>query len=126
MAAKTMNVRGQRLERATAIRALALRLIQEMGQEQVVGGAVKIVANIFEDDRFRMMFYVMPAVPIETCRRFGIEPRHFGLYALELWDKHVGKVLNLSWESMGVPPRIVTFGRGEWEDLLLRSFRQLR
>jgi len=79
-----MNVRGQRLERATAIRDLALRLIQEMGQRQVVGGAVKIVANIFEDDRFQMMFYVMPAVPIETRRRFGIEPRYFGLYALEL------------------------------------------
>ena len=127
MAANSMNVRvrGQKLERATAIRALALRLIQEKGQRQIVGGAVKIEANIFEDDSFQMMFYVMPPVPIETRRRFGVVPLYFGLYALELWDRHVGKVLNLSWNSVGAPPRIVTFRRGEWEEALLRLSAQL-
>jgi hypothetical protein len=71
------------------------------------------------------MFYVMPPVPIEMRRQFGIGPLHFGLYALELWDRHVGKVLNLFWDSVGAPPRIVTF-RGEWEELLLRSSAPLR
>lgn len=128
MVGKTLNVRarGERLERATAIRAFALRLIQEKGQWQIVSGRLEIETKIFEDDRFLIMFYVMPPVPIEMRRRFDIGPLHFGFYALELWDKHVGKVLNLSWDSVGTPPRIVTFRRGEWEELLLRSSAQLR
>jgi hypothetical protein len=53
-------------------------------------------AKKFEDDRFLVMFYVRPPVPVELRRRFGIGPLHAGLYSLELWDKRIGKVLNLS------------------------------
>ena len=72
MVGKTLNVRarGERLERATAIRAFALRLIQEKGQWQIVNGRLEIETKIFEDDRFLIMFYVMPPVPIER------EPRN--------------------------------------------------
>jgi hypothetical protein len=40
MVGKTLNVRarGERLERATAIRTIALRLIQEKGQWEIVCG----------------------------------------------------------------------------------------
>jgi hypothetical protein len=44
---------------------------------------------------------------------------HWGLYGLELWDKQIGKVLNLDWQTVGAAPRIVTFKRGEWEHVLL-------
>jgi hypothetical protein len=44
---------------------------------------------------------------------------HWGLYGLELWDKQIGKVLNLDWQTVGAAQRIVTFKRGEWEHVLL-------
>jgi hypothetical protein len=128
MVGKTLNdrARGERLQRATSIRAIALRLIQEKGRWEIVCGRLEIETKTFEDDRFLMMFYVMPPVPVEMRRQFGIGPLHFGLYALELWDRRVGKVLNLFWDSVGAPPRIVTFRRGEWEELLPRSSAPLR
>jgi hypothetical protein len=40
---------------------------------------------------------------------------------MELWDKRIGKVLNLDWQTVGAVPRIVTFKPGEWEQWLLMS-----
>jgi hypothetical protein len=33
-------------------------------------------------------------------------------YRLEAWDKPIGKVLHLAWNTVGALPRIVTFRRG--------------
>ncbi len=50
----------------------------------------------------------------QAARKLG-----WGLYGLELWDKQLGKVLNLDWQTVGAVPRIVTFKRGDWEQRLL-------
>ena len=65
------------------------------------------------------MFQVKQPVPLELRNRFGIGPLDRGLYGLELWDKQIGKVLNLDWQTVGAVLRIVTFKRGEWEHALL-------
>ena len=69
MVGKTLNVRarGERLERATAIRAIALRLIQEKGRWEIVCGRLEIETKTSGDDRFLMRFYVMPPVPVENA-----------------------------------------------------------
>ena len=128
MAGKTLSFRGrgERIERAIAIRTLGLGIIEGKGQGQIVRGAPEIKTKMFEDDEFQMVFYMVPPVPIEVCEQFGVEPLHFGCYALEIWSRQVGKVLNLSWDSVGAPPRIVRFRRSEWEERFLRLFDQLR
>lgn len=115
-----MGKRGERLERAVAIRAFALELLEEKGRWETVGRGP--AAKGFEDERFSMVFYVQPPVSLELRVRCGLGPLHFGLYTLELWYRPIGKVLNLSWDSVGARPLIVSFRRGEWEkELLLRS-----
>lgn len=128
MAGKTLSVRGrgERIERAIAIRSLGLGIIEEKAQWQIVRGDPEIKTKMFEDDEFQMIFYMVPPVPTEMCKQFGVAPLHFGRFALEIWSRQVGKVLNLSWDSVGAPPRIVRFRRGEWEERFLRLFDQLR
>jgi hypothetical protein len=58
-------------------------------------------------------------IPPEIRVRFNLEPNDGGLYGLDLWDKPVGKVLNLVWNTAGAAPRIVTYRRGDWEELFL-------
>ena len=104
---------------------MAFKIIEEKGQWQIVRGAPEIETKMFEDDEFQMIFYIVPPVPIGMCEQFGVEPLHFGCYALEIWSRQVGKVLNLFLGlSGGAPPRIVRFRRGEWQERFLRLFDQ--
>jgi hypothetical protein len=113
------QLRGERLARALAIRHCALKLIDAKGRWGPLRGGPEV--KQFEDDRFLVMFYVRPPVPVELRRRFGLGPLHAGLYSLELWDKPIGKVLNLSWNSVGALPQIVSFRPGPWEQEFQRS-----
>jgi hypothetical protein len=116
-----MGKRGKRLERAVAIRDVALKLVKEHGHWEKLGRGPEV--KLFEDERFLILFYIQPPVPLELQLRFGVGPLHSGLYSLELCLRPIGKVLNLAWDSAGAPPQIVSFRRGEWEDeLLLYAF----
>jgi hypothetical protein len=105
----------RRIERAMEIRAFALKFLGERGRWQPLFNGPEVLR--FEDSRFVMMFYVKRPGPLELRERSG--PLGWGLYGLELWDKQLGKVLNLDWQTVGAVPRIVTFKRGDWEQRLL-------
>ena len=108
--------RLERVERAMEIRAFVLKLLAEQGRWTTLLNGREVLR--FEDSRFLIMFYVKPPVPLELRERFGIGPLGWGLYGLELWDKRIGKVLNIDWQTVGAVPRIVTFKRGDWEQRL--------
>ena len=97
------------------IRAFALKFLGERGRWQPLFNGPEVLR--FEDSRFVMMFYVKRPGPLALRERSG--PLGWGLYGLELWDKQLGKVLNLDWQTVGAVPRIVTFKRGDWEQRLL-------
>ncbi len=109
--------RLERVERAMEIRAFALKLLGEQGRWQTLFKGPEVLR--FEDSRFLIMFHVKQPVPLELRERFRIGPLGWGLYGLELWDKQVGKVMNLDWETVGAVPRVVTFKRGEWEQHMM-------
>jgi len=109
--------RLERIERATEIRAFALRLLGERGRWKTLFDGPEVLR--FEDSRLLIMFHVKQPVPLELRERFRVGPLGWGLYGLELWDKPIGKVLNIDWQTAGAVPRIVTFKRGEWEERLL-------
>jgi len=109
--------RLERVERAIEIRAFALRLLGERGRWETLFHGPEVLR--FENSRFLIMFYVKRPVPLELRERFRIGPLGWGLYGLELWDKQIGKVLNIDWQTAGAVPRIVTFRRGDWEQRLL-------
>ena len=103
------------------IRAFALKLLGEQGRWKRLFHGREVMQ--FEDSRFLIMFYVKQPVPLELRERFRIGPLWWGLYGLELWDKPIGKVLNIDWQTVGAVPRIVTFKRGDWEQALILPAR---
>ena len=67
---------------------------------------------------------VRPGVlsPLAIKRRFDADEsiRSPGwLYCLEIWETGNGKVLNLTWNSIGEVPEIVTFRPGDWEEVFI-------
>jgi hypothetical protein len=105
------------VERAIEIRAFALELLGKRGRWKTLFHGPEVLR--FEDSRFLIMFYIKQPVPLDLRERFHIGPLGWGLYGLELWDKQIGRVLNIDWQSAGAVPRIVIFKRGEWEERLL-------
>ena len=95
------------------IRAFALKLLGEQGRWTRWFHGPEVLR--FENTRFSIIFYVKQPVPLDLRERFRIGPLGWGLYGLELWDKQIGKVLNINWQTVGAAPRIVTFKRGDWE-----------
>ncbi len=109
--------RLERIERAIEIRAFALKLLGERGRWTTLCHGPEVL--YFEDSRFVIRFYIKQPVPLELRERYRVGPLGWGLYGLELWDKQIGKVLNLDWVTAGAVPRIVKFRRGAWEQRLL-------
>ena len=81
------------------IRAFALKLLGEQGRWTMLYHGTEVLR--FEDSRFSMIFYVKPPVPLELRERFRIGPLGWGLYGLELWNKPIGKVLNIEAHRRG-------------------------
>jgi hypothetical protein len=103
------------LERARRIQKIALRFMGRNGRWQRLTNGPEVLK--YEDQSLLIIFCVRDQVPPEIRRRFNLAPFDHGLYGLELWDKGVGKVLHLIWDSVGAAPRIVTFRHGDWEQL---------
>src|SRR5260370_28810866 len=85
--------RLERGERDMEIRAFALKLLGEQGRWTTLFHGPEVLR--FETSRFLIMFYVKRPVPLDLRERFRVGPLGWGLYGLELWDKPIGKVLNL-------------------------------
>jgi len=78
-----------RVERALAIRELALKLLERKGQwkQFQTGHEMKVYC----DDRFTVGSYIRPP-DIFPC----------GLYTLDLWYEPTGKVLSVTWHTAAV------------------------
>ena len=113
--------RLERVERAMEIRAFSLKLLGQQGRWKTLFHGPEVLQ--FEDSRFLIMFYIKQPVPLELRERFRVGPLGWGLYGLELWDKQIGKVLNIDWQTLGAVPRIVTSKRGDWEQALILPVR---
>jgi hypothetical protein len=109
--------RGSKLERARRIQHLALMFMHRNGRWARLTNGPEVLK--YEDDRLLIIFMIRNQIPPEIRVRFNLEPNDDGLYGLELWDKPLGKVLNLVWNTAGAAPRIVTYRRGDWEELFL-------
>jgi hypothetical protein len=109
--------RLERVERAMEIRVFALKLLGQQGRWKTLFHGPEVLQ--LEDSRFLIMFHIKRPVPLDLRERFRIGPLGWGLYCLELWDKPIGKVLNIDWQTVGAVPRIVTFKRGDWEQALM-------
>jgi hypothetical protein len=103
--------------RVEAIQQNLLKFLRKHGRWAELNHGPEVLR--YEDSAFLIMFQVKDPVPIEFRKRFGLGPLHHGLYGLDVWEKGVGKVLNLSWDSVGATPRITTFRRGDWEEVFL-------
>ena len=99
-----------RLERAIAIRSRALQIIEVKGQwEKTQQPGAPEVKSYDDGERFRVGFFVRPPEPVPSSL----------LYTLAVWYKPIGKVISLGWDSVGANPEIISFKRGEWEELFL-------
>jgi hypothetical protein len=85
--------RGTKLERAKRIQQLALRFMHRNGRWARLTNGPEVLK--YEDDRLLIIFMIRDQIPPEFRVRFDLEPNDGGLYGLDLWDKPVGKVLNL-------------------------------
>jgi hypothetical protein len=113
-----MTAKGRaKLARAEAIQKTLLKFLRKHGRWTERSHGPDVLK--YEDSTFLVMFYVKDPVPIEFRKKFKLRPLHHGLYGLDVWQKAVGKVLNLGWDSVGATPRITTFRRGDWEEVFL-------
>jgi hypothetical protein len=103
--------------RVEAIQRSLLKFLQKHGRWQQLNHGPEVMK--YEDSAFLLMFHLKDPVPIEFRKRFRLSPLHHGLYGLDVWEKGVGKVLNLAWDSVGATPKITTFRRGDWEEVFL-------
>jgi hypothetical protein len=113
-----MTAKGKaKLARATAIQQIALRFMRKHGRWDRFSNGGEMLR--YEDPVFLITVYIQEPVALELRRRFNLGPLAQGLYCLNIWEKGVGKVLNLIWNSVGAPPTIVTFRRGAWEQVFV-------
>jgi hypothetical protein len=115
-----MTAKGKmKLARVSAIQQNLLKFLRKHGRWAELNHGQEVIK--YEDPAFLVMFHVKDPVPVEFRKRFKLEPLSHGLYGLEVWEKGVGKVLNLAWDSVGATPRITAFRRGDWEQVFLPS-----
>jgi hypothetical protein len=113
-----MTAKGKaRLARALAIRKIALSFMRKHGRWARLTNGPEVIK--YEDPAFLIIVSIQQPVPPELRKKFNLGPLAQGLYCLDIGEKGVGKVLNLTWNSVGAPPRIVTFRRGDWEGVFV-------
>lgn len=113
----TPTGRETKLERARRIQRLALTFMHRNGHWARLTNGPEVFK--YKHDRLLIIFMILDQIPPEIRVRFNLKPNDNGLYGLDLWDKPVGKVLNLVWNTVGAAPRIVTYRGGDWEELFL-------
>ena len=113
-----MTAKGKAKQaRVEALQRILLKFLRKHGRWAQLNRGLEVLK--YEDSAFLIMFHVKDPVPIEFRKRFGLRPLHHGLYGLDVWEKGIGKVLNLAWDSVEAIPRITTFRRGDWEEVFL-------
>ena len=104
-----------KLARATNIREVVLRFMRKHGRWDRLTNGPEVIK--YQDEVFLIIVSIQEEVAPELRERFNLGRLSQGLYCLNIWEAGNGKVLNLTWNSVGATPEIVTFRRGLWEDV---------
>ena len=117
-------VRDEKQRRAIRLCEAARSLVERAGSWRTIR---HIPVRTFEGHGFSVIYRtVFQRMPInEELVKLGFgsrraQLRHDGLYGLDIWSHPKGKVLNVIWNDPDGQRTIVTFRRGEWEELFLR------
>ena len=106
-----------KLARATKIRDVVLRFMRKHARWERLTNGPEVLT--YQDEVFLIIVSIQDEVPPKLRKQFNLGLLSQGLYCLEIWETGNGKVLYLTWNSIGAPPEIVTFRRGEWEEVFL-------
>ena len=106
-----------KLARATKIQQLVLRFMRKHARWERLTNGPEVL--MYQDEVFLIIVSMQEEVPPKLRKQFNLGLLSQGLYCLEIWETGNGKVLYLTWNSIGAPPEIVTFRRGEWEEVFL-------
>ena len=113
-----MGPKGKaKLARVTKIRDVVLRFMRKHARWDRLTNDPEVLK--YQDQAFLIILSVQDEVPPKLRKRFDLPLLSQGLYMLELWETGTGKVLNLTWNSIGGVPEIVTFRRGDWEEVFI-------
>jgi hypothetical protein len=106
-----------KIARATKIRDVVLRFMHKHARWQRLANGPEVL--MYQDEVFLITLSIQEEVPPKLRKQFDLGLLSQGLYCLELWEKDSGKVLNLTWNSIGEVPEIVTFRPGDWEEVFI-------
>jgi hypothetical protein len=106
-----------KLARATKIRDVVLRFMRKHARWGRLANGPEVLK--YQDPTFLIIMSIQEEVPPKLRKRFDLPLLSQGLYMLEIWETGNGKVLNLTWNSIGGVPEIVTFRRGDWEEVFI-------
>ena len=106
-----------KLARATKIRDIVLRFMRKHARWDRLANGPEVLK--YQDPTFLIIVSIQEEVPPKLRKQFGLELLSQGLYCLDIWETGNGKVLNLTWNSIGGVPEIVTFRRGDWEEVFI-------
>jgi hypothetical protein len=105
------------LARATMIRDIVLRFMRKHARWDRLANGPEVLK--YQDPAFLIIVSIQEEVSRELRKRFGLGLRSQGLFCLDIWETGKGKVLYLTWNSIGAPPEIITFRRGDWEEVFI-------
>ena len=115
-----MGPKGKaKLVRATKIRDVVLRFMRKHAHWDRLTNGPEVLK--YQDPAFLIILSIQDEVPPKLRKRFDLPLLSQGLYMLDIWETGNGKVLSLTWNSVGGVPEIVTFRRGDWELVFIPS-----
>jgi hypothetical protein len=106
-----------KLARATKIRDIVLRFMRKHARWDRLANGPEVLK--YQDPTFLIIVSIQEEVPPKLRKQFNLGLLSQGLYSLELWETGHGKMFFLTWTSVGAPPEIVTFRRGDWEQVFI-------
>ena len=106
-----------KLARATKIRDVVLRFMDKHAHWDRLTNGPEVLK--YQDPAFLIILLIQDEVSPKLRKRFDLPLLSQGLYCLDIWETGNGKVLHLIWNSVGATPEIVSFRRGDWEEVFV-------
>ena len=106
-----------KLRRATKIREVVLRFMRKHARWDRLTNGPEVLK--YQDPVFLIIVSIQEEVSPALRKRFDLPLLSQGLYMLDIWETGNGKVLSLTWNSVGAVPEIISFRRGDWEGVFV-------
>jgi hypothetical protein len=98
-----MGPKGRaKLARAMKIREVVLRFMRKHGHWDRLTNGPEVIK--YQDQVFLIIVSIQDELPPAMRKQFDLGLLSQGLYCLEIWEDGNGKVLNLTWDSIGAAP----------------------